>query len=84
MKKGDKIDYVAEFIKDFEDMNFDLAKLLMAELEWEIYKRIWRNFDWYADKKEIFFTEEEKIEIKTKIRQAIRKVIIEDLKDYWL
>lgn len=84
MEKGNKIDYVAEFIKDFEDMNFDLAKLLMAELEWEIYKRIWRNFDWYADKKEIFFTEEQKIEIKTKIRQAIWKVIMEDLKDYWL
>lgn len=84
MKKGNKIDYVAEFIKDFEDMNSDLAKLLMAELEWEIYKRIWRNFDWYGDKKEIFFTEEQKIEINTKIRQAIWKVIIEDLKDYWL
>lgn len=84
MKKGNKIDYVAEFIKDFEDINSELAKNLMAELEWEIYKRIWWSFDWYEDKKEIFFTEEQKIEISTKIRQAVWKVIIEDLKDYWL
>lgn len=84
MEKGDKRDYVAEFIKDFEESNLELAKDLMAELEWEIYKRIWRNFDWYEDKKEIFFTEEQKIEIETKIKQAIWRVIIEDLKDYWL
>ena len=81
MKKGNKI---AEFIKDFEDINSELAKNLMAELESEIYKRIWWSFDWYEDKKEIFFTEEQKIEISTKIRQAVWKVIIEDLKDYWL
>lgn len=81
MKKGNKI---AEFIKDFEDINSELAKNLMAELESEIYKRIWWSFDWYEDKKEIFFTEEQKIEIRTKIKQAVWKVIIEDLKDYWL
>ena len=71
-----------EFIKDFADINWELAKECMVLVENEIVKKIGRHLEWWSEKEKGFFNEEERAEIIAKIKKAIWNEIVIDLNDY--
>ena len=75
---------MVDFMNDFASMYPMLAKELMEELEGKVIRKVADHLDWWRQKEICFFTEENEQIIKTKIKQAVWRVIIEDLKDYWL
>lgn len=70
------------FYQDFAETNPELAKELMADLEEAVADRVYDLLDWREQKYECFFTEEEQVEIKAKIKKAIWKQVVIDLLDY--
>ena len=70
------------FYQDFADEYPELAKELMEDVENSVIEKVDGLIDWRAQKYECFFTEEEQIEIKAKIKKAIWKQVVIDLLDY--
>lgn len=71
-----------EFIRDFADINWELAKECMVLVENEIVKKIGRHLERRWEKEKGFFNEEEKALITAKIKEAVWKEMITDLNDY--
>ena len=71
------------FLQYFEDINWkydDYANSLIAD----IHKNFENIIEYFADKKEIFFTDEEKTELYEVIKQKTYLELAEQIKDFIL
>lgn len=71
-----------ELIKDFD---YDwVAENIIGEFNRIINNTIEWDFEFYEDKKETFYTYEEKEEIKEAIKQKVALMVTDKLKDFIL
>ena len=71
-----------ELIKDFD---YDwVAENIIGEFNRIINNTIEGDFEFYEDKKEVFYTYEEKEEIKEAIKQKVALMVTDKLKDFIL
>lgn len=75
------------FLQYFEDINWkydDYANSLIADINSDIHKNFENIIEYFADKKEIFFTDEEKTELYEVIKQKTYLELAEQIKDFIL
>ena len=61
-----------QLLEDFDFLYKELASELEAEINTSIFHKIEDLIDYYWQKKEVFFTEEEKLDIQQAIFQKVR------------
>lgn len=75
------------FLEYFEDLNWkydDYANSLIAGINSDIHKNFENIIEYFEDKKEIFFTDEEKEELYEVIKQKTYLKLAEQIKDFIL
>lgn len=65
-----------KFLEDFDDLYHLLPMEIIEEIEKSLEWKIENLLDWYGQKHEIFFTEDEKNTLKNKIKKQYFEKIL--------